>query len=1045
MPRTGEKPTKLRARTMSFTGDSALYTKKLANDLTLLEELSEESINDILKKRFKEDLIYTYIGPVLVSMNPYRDLGIYTEDRIQKYVDKYMHELAPHIFALAEDTHRILLKEHHNQCIIISGESGAGKTEASKQIMKYIAAVSAGSEKIQQVKDQILMSNPVLEAFGNAKTMRNNNSSRFGKYMQIVFDFKGDPVGGIIQNYLLEKSRIVHPAKGERSFHIFYQLAAGAAALPYASSLNMKSPKDFKYLSQSECLSVDQMDDNKEFSEVLHGMRSLGLSEDEQEGIFRTVAAVMWLGQVEFEPKNGEECKVKDMKPVSVVAELIRCDEKMVHDALVSRGYQAGSEKSIVTPLDVEKAYYTRDALAKTIYFRLFDWIISRTNIAIDPLKILSQSELDHAVSIGVLDIYGFEIFESNSFEQFCINFVNEKLQQIFIEHTLKTEQEEYEKENIKWVPIDYFNNKVVCDLIEAKPIGVISLLDEACLFPKGTDQTFLQKMEDNFLKKHPHYDKPARSQDAFTIKHYAGDVSYVVTNFLDKNKDLVWKDLLLVGESSDIGVWKEMFPADEIEAMGKKRPPTAGTQFKTQVNSLMATLEQCTPHYIRCIKPNDVKKAGVHDDERVVHQIRYLGLLENIRVRRAGFAFRQNQQEFLKRYKMLSPATWPNWDPSNAGAGCKNILDDMGVSEGDQYQLGLTKVFIKNPLTVYEIEEIRSERLHDLVTVVTKRWKGYIQRKRYAKLRATVALQKYYRGYVERGQFQRLEAAVTVQKYIRGHAERERSTRVAAALELQRHWRAYYDREQYLRLRGAVKIQKTYRGWKGRKEYLEIRTKAIGLFKGHKQRRKMSVRRYYQGVYCSDYVLDKVRAALPPHEVDVFLAGCTKTNRKGKADHRVLVLTSQNIHIITYPLKPEDKIKIHVSLPVKAIDALSFSSKADNFFVVHSSSKYDLLLNCEQKTEFVTALNDIMKQRGGAEVNLNFTDEIKFHIKGKKQKTVRFVDDEKVQLEHLEVDKEHKDSFKVSVGNVELADAAFMNKLEDGHYTGRKDLNGHS
>lgn len=483
------------------------------------------------------------------------------------------------------------------------------------------------------------------------------------------------------------------------------------------------------------------MDDRQEFQDMLHGLESLGTSSQEIKEVFATVAAVLWIGQIEFRQVEGKKTDVEivDLAPVRIVANLIQCDEGALTQALMTRQYAAGNTKAIAANLSLEQAYYTRDALAKTIYFRLFDFIVGQVNKAMHISHSIGNKLDTKYPSIGVLDIYGFEIFENNSFEQFCINFVNEKLQQIFIENTLRAEQDEYKAEKIEWTPVEFFNNKIVCDLFESKPKGIFNFLDEACIIPQGDDNSFLRCLDEQFMS-HPHYSKPEDKNikmTAFTVRHYAGDVTYQNAGFVDKNKDLVWYDLLHMGESSKMSIFQMMFPYGGATRMqnSKKRPLTAGTQFKSQVASLMKHLSASTPHYIRCIKPNDNKQAGSYVDERVLHQICYLGLLENVRVRRAGFAFRQTFERFLKRYKMVCKTTWPSYhgDPKN---GVELILDEMNLHGGSDYQMGVTKVFIRKPESLFELEEFRERAVNELVKKIQKVYKGWKARKYFLELR---------------------------------------------------------------------------------------------------------------------------------------------------------------------------------------------------------------------------------------------------------------------------------------------------------------------
>uniref|UniRef100_A0A9L0IVM6 Myosin IE n=1 Tax=Equus asinus TaxID=9793 RepID=A0A9L0IVM6_EQUAS len=588
------------------------------DDMVLLSKITENAIVENLKKRYMDDYIFTYIGSVLISVNPFKQMPYFGEKEIEMYQGAAQYENPPHIYALADSMYRNMIIDRENQCVIISGESGAGKTVAAKYIMSYISRVSGGGPKVQHVKDIILQSNPLLEAFGNAKTVRNNNSSRFGKYFEIQFSPGGEPDGGKISNFLLEKSRVVMRNPGERSFHIFYQLIEGASA-EQKHSLGITSMDYYYYLSLSGSYKVDDIDDRREFQETL----------------------------------------------------------------------------------SINKAM-----------------------------------EKDHEeYNIGVLDIYGFEIFQKNGFEQFCINFVNEKLQQIFIELTLKAEQEEYVQEGIKWTPIEYFNNKIVCDLIENKvnPPGIMSILDDVCAtmhaVGEGADQTLLQKLQMQ-IGNHEHFNS---WNQGFIIHHYAGKVSYDMDGFCERNRDVLFMDLIELMQSSELPFIKSLFP-ENLQADKKGRPTTAGSKIKKQANDLVNTLMKCTPHYIRCIKPNETKKPKDWEESRVKHQVEYLGLKENIRVRRAGYAYRRIFQKFLQRYAILTKATWPSWK-GDEKQGVLHLLQSVNM-DSDQFQLGRSKVFIKAPESLFLLEEMRERKYDGYARVIQKSWRKFVARKKYVQMR---------------------------------------------------------------------------------------------------------------------------------------------------------------------------------------------------------------------------------------------------------------------------------------------------------------------
>ena len=729
------------------------FTQKGVDDLVMLPKITENDIVENLQKRHSYDAIYTNIGPVLIVVNPYKDLGLTTDEYVRLYKGKFRHELPPHIFALAEETYRAMKQDKTDQCTIISGESGAGKTVAAKQIMQYIAAVSGHSEKVEFVKSVILDSNPLLEAFGNAKTIRNNNSSRFGKYFEINFDARGDPVGGRITNYLLEKSRVICQQPGERNFHFFYQLLMGADQR-LVDKLQLYDAENFHYVNQSGCYTVDDVDDAKDFQDVVNAMNTMGISAAEQENIFEIIAGILHLGNVGFEEDARGNAYIPDKTELGIAAGLWNVNPEELEYSMLFRQMTSGvgsRQEVFQSPLNVSQAQGTRDALARDLYDRLFTYLVDKVNIALDKWK------LPHTCVIGILDIFGFEIFEHNGFEQFCINYVNEKLQQYFIEKTLKEEQEEYVAEGIQWTPIKFFNNKIVCDLIEGRsPPGLFSLLDDICatIHAQGgsaTDEKFLQKA-DGLFSGHAHW----RSfTGAFAIKHYAGEVAYEVEGFTDKNKDTLFQECIDTMRNSGTPFIHSLFPVTPEEEAARngqrKRPTTAGYKIKTSANALMATLTQCTPHYIRCIKPNDEKKPGIFNNERVRHQCQYLGLLENVKVRRAGFAYRAPFDRFLRRYKKLNKQTWGSWgewkgDPRE---GARVILEGLSSIEPGQWQFGKTKVFIRHPESVFHLEELVERKDFDEICKIQRAWRMWRMRRKALEQKAEAAA--LFRGKKER------------------------------------------------------------------------------------------------------------------------------------------------------------------------------------------------------------------------------------------------------------------------------------------------------
>uniref|UniRef100_A0A8C3ATX3 Osteoclast-stimulating factor 1 n=1 Tax=Cyclopterus lumpus TaxID=8103 RepID=A0A8C3ATX3_CYCLU len=698
------------------------------DDMVLLSKITEDAIVDNLKKRYMDDYIFTYIGSVLISVNPFKQMPYFTDREIELYQGAAQYENPPHIYALSDNMYRNMMIDVENQCVIISGESGAGKTVAAKYIMSYISKVSGGGSKVQHVKDIILQSNPLLEAFGNAKTVRNNNSSRFGKYFEIQFSRGGEPDGGKIANFLLEKTRVVSQNENERNFHIYYQMIEGAND-QQKEGLGIMTPDYYCYLNQSGTYKVDGTNDSKDFQETMEAMQVIGIPGDIQAQVLQIVAGILHLGNISF-IEAGNYGQVESTDLLAFPAYLLGIDHSRLQDKLTSRKMEskwAGKNESINVTLNQEQATYTRDALAKALYARLFNYLVEAINKAIQ--------KPHEEFSIGVLDIYGFEIFQKNGFEQFCINFVNEKLQQIFIELTLKAEQEEYVQEGIKWTPIEYFNNKIVCDLIENKlnPPGIMSVLDDVCATMhakgEGADGTLLQKLQ-AAVGTHEHFNS---WNSGFVIHHYAGKVSYDIAGFCERNRDVLFPDLIELMQSSEHNFICGLFP-ENLNTDKKSRPTTASSKIKSQANDLVKTLMKCTPHYIRCIKPNETKRPKDWEESRGRHQVEYLGLRENIRVRRAGFAYRRVFNKFMQRYAILTAETWPCWrGPEQQGV--LHLLRSVNM-DNDQYQMGRTKVFVKNPESLFLLEEMRERKFDTFARIIQKSWRRYIARKKYEQMR---------------------------------------------------------------------------------------------------------------------------------------------------------------------------------------------------------------------------------------------------------------------------------------------------------------------
>ncbi|KAG7806260.1 hypothetical protein KL921_004988 [Ogataea angusta] len=907
---TGPPPKKTNAPVKKAQFESNKRKEVGVSDLTLLSTISDQTINDNLEKRFHHGTIYTYIGHVLISVNPFRDLGIYTDEVLNSYKNKNRLEVPPHVFAIAESMYYNMRAYNENQCVIISGESGAGKTEAAKRIMQYIAAVSGSytsSSHIQRIKDMVLATNPLLESFGCAKTLRNNNSSRHGKYLEIQFNKSFEPVSANITNYLLEKQRVVGQIKNERNFHIFYQYTKGASD-QYRQTFGVQSPEQYVYTSASGCTSVDSIDDLKDFKDTIASMTTIGLTQEEQDQVFRVLAAILWIGNITFVEDAEGNAQVRDTGVTDFVAYLLQVSPEVLVKSIVERtmetshGMRRGSIYHV--PLNPVQATASRDALAKGLYNNMFDWIVERVN------KSFQSLNLEAHRSIGILDIYGFEIFEHNSFEQLCINYVNEKLQQIFIQLTLKSEQDEYVREQIQWTPINYFNNKIVCDLIESKrPPGIFAALNDACATAhadsSAADQSFAQRL--NMVSSNPHFE--LRSSK-FIIKHYAGDVTYDIGTMTDKNKDQLLKDLLeMIGTSQNTFI-QTIFP-EKIDTSSKKRPPTAGDKIKTSANLLVDTLSQAQPSYIRTIKPNQNRSPTEYDTKAVLHQVKYLGLQENVRIRRAGFAYRQTFDKFVERFYLLSTRTSYAgeyiWD-GDAKTATSLILQDTGIPN-TEWQLGVTKVFIKKPETLFSLEEMRENYWANKAKVIQRACRRWLKRRE----NAAKFVQKMWRERVGGNKYEQL---------------RDYGTSLVV------------NKKQ----RRALSIlgSRAYMG-----DYLGCNDKTGGFGKF-----------LMQSIGLSDYVIFSSRGQILH----------SKFGRSSQRLNRIYVLTSSQFFVIAEELvNRKVSYVVETKIPVSAIQKVSLSQYQDDWVALNlnSTAQPDLFINTMFKTELVTHLKKLNRSLG--------------------------------------------------------------------------------
>uniref|UniRef100_A0A0D9WJ42 Myosin motor domain-containing protein n=1 Tax=Leersia perrieri TaxID=77586 RepID=A0A0D9WJ42_9ORYZ len=720
------------------------------DDMIRLSYLHEPGVLNNLSVRYAKNIIYTYTGNILIAINPFQRLPHLAEPHtMEKYKGANFGELDPHVFAIADVSYRQMMNERKSNSILVSGESGAGKTETTKMLMRYLAFLGGRSRTGgRTVEQQVLESNPVLEAFGNAKTVRNNNSSRFGKFVEIQFDKSGKISGAAIRTYLLERSRVCQINSPERNYHCFYFLCA--APSEDIRKYNLGDPSSFHYLNQSNCIKVDGISDSEEYLATRSAMNTVGITEQEQEATFRVVAAVLHLGNINFvKGREADSSVLKDEKArfhLNAAAELLMCDRGKLENALIKRKINT-PEGVITTTVDPNSATVSRDGLAKQIYSQLFDWLVNRLNASI------GQDENSEHL-IGVLDIYGFESFKTNSFEQLCINFTNEKLQQHFNQNVFKMEQEEYNREQIDWSYIEFVDNQDVLDLIEKKPGGIVKLYEK--------------------FRNHKRFSKPKLSRTAFTIQHYAGEVTYQSDHFLDKNRDYVVVEHQELLNASKCSFVSGLFPS-VLEENTKSSKSSIATRFKGQLHELMETLSSTEPHYIRCIKPNNLLKPATFENTNVLHQLRCSGVLEAIRISCAGYPTRKLFRDFLQRFRILAP----------------------------EFFKERTKVFLRAG-QMAELDARRTEVQNRAARAVQSRFRTHVARQKFLMLRNTsVSFQSFVRAIL----------ACKLHLFLR---------KQAAALKIQKSAHCYFASKSFSELRSsAITLQTGLRAFGAYNEYI--------------------------------------------------------------------------------------------------------------------------------------------------------------------------------------------------------------------------------
>jgi myosin V len=900
------------------------------NDLITLPHLHEPAILHALSDRFFRGKIYTWTGPVLIAVNPFQRLPLYTEDILEDYrrdgllkaqgMQSGLDDLEPHVFAVADRSYRQMMSEKRkSQAILISGESGAGKTETTKIVMLYLTTLGAGTAETQEhaiaaapsgdsasatpggsestIMQKVLQSNPILEAFGNARTLRNDNSSRFGKFIELGFSRAGHLMGAKVQTYLLEKVRLAFHAAGERNYHIFYQILRGCSDDDHAKyefhdglTGGLELPNYFHYTGQGGAPHLREFTDESGLAYTLKAMRRLGWSEDTISSVLKLCAGILHLGQIQYNSveQNGmETAQVADTKILHYAARLLGVDVDKMMVALTERIIVArGQEiRSYLTP---EKAADARDALAKTIYGALFLWVVDQVNISVG-----WKDDNDIRSSCGVLDIFGFECFAVNSFEQLCINFTNEALQQQFNQFIFKLEQAEYEAECIEWAFIEFPDNQDCLDTIQAPKIGILAMLDDECRLPKGSDRNFAQRMYEQYLPDKNmtesentrfHATNIQKSKSMFCVRHFAGLVAYSAeTNFMEKNKDEIPVTAQNLFETAPSKLVQDTYAIQKRENLGRAvaadtlgkqaKSKTVGQQFKEQLLTLIENVQKTDPHYIRCIKPNDSAKPLLMIRKRTTEQLRYGGVLEAIRVARAGYPVRMHHAAFYQRYRPLLPTISENVLPWNMEGHdpqplCVKLVEVV-LQEGDKHRAATANGPLdKNEQGITRSEKIRRMQNQPIVMkfpitdVQLGKTKVFMRKHPHDCMEAhrvfhqhasATVIQCWARGLVAQRSFFIVEDAVqTIQRCYRGSKGRERWWRLRkedAGQLLTNHFRMLLKLRRYSRARkgtvryqalvrgrntrrvlAAMKVQKYQRRYVGRKNYRKLKSAVLSV-----------------------------------------------------------------------------------------------------------------------------------------------------------------------------------------------------------------------
>jgi len=829
-------------------------TEAKVEDMTQLPDLHHAALLSTLNERFNKDKIYTYTGPILIAVNPFKRLeSLYSSKKMSTYLQADIQSratLKPHAYALAHRAYTSMMDFNgRNQSILVSGESGAGKTETTKIVMSYLTTVSQSSADKRASKrgnigiaQKILDANPLMEAFGNAKTLRNDNSSRFGKLIQLQFDeVKANLVGSNVDTYLLEKARIIHQAKGERNYHIFYELSSGLSS-SLKVAWNFPDLKQSKYTCAGGSYSRSDISDTEQFKVTHQALQVMGFADADIEDVYRMVVAILHLGNVEFDDchVDGAESSRVSKRTVSSLescASLLEVKKEKLEMALTTRAINVGiggkaftGSESFCKQHTARQSTEARDALAMGLYERMFAWLVWRINGSIagtgrnsgkmSPVRGRKNGSSKEQVfhndySIACLDIFGFEVFEKNCFEQLCINYANETLQQQFNEFVFELEQKEYEAEGVDWKTISYPDNKKCLEMIETKPIGLLSLIDEQCLYPNGSDASLATKLYDNLSRKFANNfiaERKEKVNQQFVINHFAGAVVYTVDGFCYKNKNELRQESVNLMRSSKNEFYGILMPEDAAGAAGMMDPAdyfnsiqprkyrsslerhkkvvssgssriqqkTVGSHFKQQLHMAMSHIRASQPHYIRCLKPNDKNRSGIFDRNRILEQLCYSGVLEVVRVARAGYPTRFKLNEFAERFAVLGSSNTKGavsaihklvrkGDSSSLRKACEKIASTGKLTMIEDYQIGHTKVFLR-PSAFTRLEVQKEEKLRKYVVVIQRAFRSFLvtykaTRKLREAKRAAKSKQEAERKMKNAGK----NAAILIQRMVRG------------------------------------------------------------------------------------------------------------------------------------------------------------------------------------------------------------------------------------------------------------------------------------